>query len=209
MISVQTKPRPSAPTPVASPSDWELMQRLADGDLRLLEEIYLRYAGMVKAALLRFAPGIPLADIQELSQDVFMALAKTAHRFDANKQLKPWVYGIAVKKAQGFRRSRWLHLQLLRRHYDESAVTRQARQGSPEDSTETRDGVTKAFAKLSAEQREVLILHAVEGFSGDEIAEILRVRPKTVWTRLHRARRKLRESLTIDSDGQLMALGQS
>jgi RNA polymerase sigma-70 factor (ECF subfamily) len=47
------------------------------------------------------------------------------------------------------------------------------------------------LAALPEDQRDVLMLHAVEGFSGEEIAEILGIRHETVRTRLYRARQKL------------------
>ena len=61
--------------------------------------------------------------------------------------------------------------------------------------------VQKALSRLSPKYRDVLILHAVEGFSGEEIAEILSIRPKTVWSRLHRARNQLQGFMNRQSFG--------
>ena len=66
---------------------------------------------------------------------------------------------------------------------------------SPERAVATREEVWRALSMLPESQREVLLLH-VEGFSGDEISGMLDIRPKTVWTRLHRARRALTQKLS-------------
>jgi RNA polymerase sigma-70 factor, ECF subfamily len=61
----------------------------------------------------------------------------------------------------------------------------------PYQKFEIRESLMQSLDKLSKGQREVLGLNAVEGFSGEEIARILGIRPKTVWTRLHRARAQM------------------
>lgn len=61
---------------------------------------------------------------------------------------------------------------------------------------ELRDSVQRGLDRLSTGQREVLFLHAVEGFTGEEIARLLGIRPKTVWTRLHRARAQMIRTMT-------------
>ena len=53
----------------------------------------------------------------------------------------------------------------------------------------------RALERLSAPKREVLLLAEVHGFSGEEIATMLGVPIGTVWTRLHHARREMRDIL--------------
>lgn len=86
-----------------------------------------------------------------------------------------------------WRRQTWLRRHLLQRHAGSPIAIAGAHEDSPAKLTETREDITQALDQLPESQREVLLLHA-EGFSGDEIAELLQIRPKTVWTRLHRAR---------------------
>lgn len=56
-----------------------------------------------------------------------------------------------------------------------------------------------AVAALPEELRTVIYLHYVEGYQTDEIASMLRCRPATVRTRLHRARNKLKLKLEEDT----------
>ena len=84
---------------IATLSDNALMKLLQEGDMDALEEIYMRYGDMVKSVVYRTIPSVDLADVEDLTQDIFMVLLKSANRFDDSKRLKPWLYGIAANKA--------------------------------------------------------------------------------------------------------------
>lgn len=161
----------------------------------------MRYSTMVKAAVHRVSPRVLPADVEELTQDIFIALLKTAPIFDGTKRLKPWLYGIAVNKAAGFKRTGWLHKMLLGRHQLETEALTPTQVNSPGKQVEIRRDLARAFEMLSREQHEVMILHAVEGFDGEEIAQILGIKVNTVWTRLHRARKTLSENLKASYKG--------
>ena len=53
-------------------TDDQLMSRLAEGETRVLGELYTRYDRMVKAAICQFAPEMSRADIEEVAQEVFV-----------------------------------------------------------------------------------------------------------------------------------------
>ncbi|MBW2278690.1 MAG: RNA polymerase sigma factor [Deltaproteobacteria bacterium] len=182
----------------AQPDDDRLMTVLATGEMYPLAELYARYGRTVRMTIRRFAPEISEAEAEELGQDVFLALVKSAGRYEGGDRLRAWLAGIAVNKARGWRRTTWLRRNLLRRHHrDEVGIF--AVQGSALDTeVERRDELRQALARLPAAQREVLLLSVVEGFTGEEIGRILGIRPKTVWTRLHRARRAMTRTLTDD-----------
>lgn len=168
-------------------SDGELMNRLGRGDSHALGEIYQRYVGVVRTALTRSAPELPRAQREELTQDVFVALLEQARRYRDEERLRAFLYGISVRKARMWRRQTWLRQHLLLRHQDLPVGMAARPQGGQVESLAARQDVMQALSHLPEAQREVLLLHA-EGFSGEEIADQLHIRPKTVWTRLHRAR---------------------
>jgi RNA polymerase sigma factor (sigma-70 family) len=190
---VCASPQQSDPAP--GPLDSDLMERLKSGDMSALEVIYMRYSAMIKTAIHRVSPDVISADVEELTQDIFISLIKSAPSFDQSKKLKPWIYGIAVKKASNIKRTGWLHKTLLGRHRMETEALCPNKVSSPSRQVELRNDLAQAFETLPKEQHEVMILHAVEGFEGEEIAEILGIKVNTVWTRLHRARKTLSENL--------------
>ena len=176
---------------MCSLSDNALMEQLKAGDMGALEVIYDRYRDMVEAAIRRVIPNVGSADVEELTQDIFIALIKATPTFDLSKRLKPWLYGIAVNKAAGDKRRGFIHRSLLDKHRSEAKALQLYIVESPSKQVEIRRDLIQAFRALPKGQHDVMVLHAVEGFTGEEIADILGIEVKTVWTRLHRARKTL------------------
>ena len=74
----------------------------------------------------------------------------------------------------------------------------QAAAADPRASLQARTDVERALATLSEAKRVTLLLAEVEGLTCQEIADALAVPIGTVWTRLHAARRELRNTLEGD-----------
>lgn len=193
----------------ATMSDEEMMDYLAQGELDWLGVLYSRYDSMVKRAIRRFAPKLSFEEVEELSQDTFLVLSDTAARFPRNVKVKTWLYGIAVKTAKNARRTWYLHRKLLHKNKQLAPGMAAKSNTSPAHRTEIKQAVVQALSKLPDGQREVLVLHAVEGFSGEEISAILGIKPKTVWTRLHRARRTVQKQLEKHSKKELPNAGKA
>jgi RNA polymerase sigma factor (sigma-70 family) len=181
-----------------------LMIRLAENDKGALAPLYARHAPLAKRALRRFAPECTAAELEELLQDVFVALFESASRYPAGLGVERWLWGIAAKTALHWRRKTWVRRKLLRIQGDPFVGLARAMRTSPEKTVSLRREIARAMSALPAVQRDVLLLHAVEGFSGEEIAEILGIRHETVRTRLFRARKKLVELIPEAALGELM-----
>jgi RNA polymerase sigma-70 factor (ECF subfamily) len=176
---------------IADLDDEILIHNLKEGEIRALGDLYLRYGSMVKTALKRFAPEMGGADVDELCQDVFLALFDTIGRYEEQNRLKGWLYGIAVRKARTWRRNTWLRRRLLNRRCEEAVAIERPDIDTPLHVLEIRQEMEAALGRLSDKQREVVLLFSVEGFSCEETAEILGVEIGVVWSRLHRARQTL------------------
>lgn len=177
-----------------SSSNEQLIAAVAAGDTEALGALYVRHRRMVRAGIRRFAPEIPQAELDEQLQEVFLAVSGAAARYREQGRFTSWLYGITVRTARSWRRSTWLHRKLTERFVSPAAD----QTPSPARETEIGQAVRQALLLLPRGQREVLLLHVVEGFRGDEIAEILGIRPRTVRTRLHRARQRLQRSVAAD-----------
>ena len=178
------------------------------GHTEPLGELYLRHSPMVKDAMMRFCPEVSIAEVEEMVQDVFLILYRKATGYEERMKFKAWLYGIAVRTVSSWRRTYWVRRKILDRH-DNKRVGIAARTSSYARDLEVRDTLTQGLEKLSSGQREVLFLHAVEGFTGEEIAGILNIRPKTVWTRLHRARQRMLKELTTDAVEHVFCEGEA
>jgi len=170
-----------------------LMARLAARDRTALAPLYLRCSPLAKRALLRFAPECATSDLEDLLQDVFVALFEGAPRYPAGVGVERWIWGIAANTARHWRRKTWVRRKLLGRQGDPSMGMARRSETSPETAVALRRAIKRAIDALPEEQRDVLVLDAAEGFSGEEIAGILGIRHETVRTRLFRARRRLLE----------------
>jgi RNA polymerase sigma-70 factor, ECF subfamily len=107
-------------------------------------------------------------------------------RFDA------WAYRLVVNAAYAEHRQR-------RRHAPPGALTDGATGSDPYPSVHDRDQLERGFARLSAEQRAVLVLQHYLDMTHEEMARVLAIPVGTVRSRLHGARRSMRAALEADA----------
>jgi RNA polymerase sigma factor (sigma-70 family) len=112
-----------------------------------------------------------------------------------DRQARLWLYGVAQRVLANQRRSsarRTALGDLLRRE-----LVAQHDRGHAE-AVESHDILTRGLGQMSKEDREVLLLAGWEGLSPAEIATVLSLNGATVRSRLHRARRRLRDHLETE-----------
>jgi RNA polymerase sigma factor (sigma-70 family) len=170
-------------------SDLELVERIAEGNIPALGALYDRYSPV----LLRFARRIDPQEAEDLLHMTFLRVPRLSVRFDGrNPSARPWLFAIMTKVAQERSRALRRFTRALAR-FSEQPSRRQA------SIFDTAPDLQRALAKLSTPKRMVLLLAEVEGFTCDEIADMLGVPVGTVWTRLHHARKELR---ALDREGE-------
>lgn len=178
-------------------SDETLMTALSNGDMRALGAIYLRYGDSV----LRFLwhQTSDRATAEDVAQDVFLTAANTAARYRHEDKLRAWLLAIAARKARSHRRKASRRTHLFGMFWTRDPVVEQP-------SGERRDMVERALSALPEKQREILLLHAIEGLSGAEIAVALGIGHGAVRARLCRARTAVRRHLAEhDASPEAMA----
>jgi RNA polymerase sigma-70 factor (ECF subfamily) len=127
------------------------------------------------------------ADADDAFQETFIAVARALPAFRGEANVKTWVHRIAIRVA--------LKLRARRRPTDELDDGEPGAARDPISDHAEADAMARALTALSFEHRLVLSLFAVEGLTHAEIAETLGIPEGTVWSRLHHAKRKLRELL--------------
>jgi RNA polymerase sigma-70 factor, ECF subfamily len=169
--------------------DPELIRRLASGELGALGALYDRYQAPLRRFIVRSTGDGE--DVDDLLQATFLAAAKSAARYDGRASCRPWLVGIAV---QLLRRRR----QSLGRLFSVLSALKGTTQASrdPRPALQARTDIERGLAQLSEAKRLTILMAEVEGMSCAEIAAALRVPIGTVWTRLHAARRELRQTLS-------------
>jgi RNA polymerase sigma-70 factor (ECF subfamily) len=171
----------------------ELLGRIADGDAASLALLFDRH----HADVLRFIGrmGASRSDADDLVQQTFLQVMTAARSFDGRASLRAWLFGVA---AMIVRRHRFSLARIAKRIASFSVAEPRSNEPSAEGAAATRDELRRASAaleKLSAKKREVFVMIVMEEARGEEVAAALGIPLATVWTRLHHARRELREHL--------------
>ncbi len=135
-------------------------------------------------------------DADDVAAEVFRVAFERRGDYDtAYPSAKPWLFGIASRLAKRQHRVRVRSLQLRDRA---SARTPRHDRGGPEqrlDELALSSPVAEALVGLHERDRDPLLLHAWEELTYDEIARALDLPVGTVRSRIHRARRVLRDHL--------------
>lgn len=136
------------------------------------------------------ALGAPPADVEDLAQEVFLVVRRRLCDFDG-RNVPGWLYRIAMRKARQHRRRRWIQNLFAGKSpvdVDELPWTGASAVAALE-TREKRRLLEALVAKMSEKRRVAFRLFEIEGYTGEEIAEILDVPINTVWTRLFHARK--------------------
>jgi RNA polymerase sigma-70 factor (ECF subfamily) len=141
----------------------------------------------------------------DVSQEVFLRVFRTIHRFRGQSSLRTWIYRIAVNQTRNrhrfWRRRRRADQVSLEDHVSLHGELVSTRQATPERELaqkELGDRLQRALNNLPFDQRTAIVLREVDGLSYDEIAFSLGVAIGTVKSRLTRARQALRLELRED-----------
>jgi RNA polymerase sigma factor (sigma-70 family) len=141
----------------------------------------------------RFLPN--REDAEEACQDTLLALARGIVRFEGRSEFRTWLHRLAANRARST-------YQVLRRRYlAEAAGVPLPDRPDPRRTSVvagTRLDLLDALERLGSELAESVALRDVLGLSYREIATLQDVPEGTVKSRIHEARRRLRERLDDD-----------
>lgn len=166
--------------------DRDLIARARRKDVEAFNLLVSRWEKRVFNYLLRLVRG--REDALDLSQDVFLKAYQNLGKLDDPARFGPWLFRIAHNEAFSFFRSRHPEDELPA----ESAPAPSRSRMYP---AELSVAVEAALGRLSADQRETVILKVYEGFKFEEIAEALACPVSTVKSRLYTALDILKEAL--------------
>jgi len=138
-------------------------------------------------------------DALDLSQEAFARAYRAMRRFDTTRPFYPWLYRIVRNLCLNHlkRRSRQqeVSMEIIEPCGGESLADSRAGPAELAVRNELRERLWRAMENLTPEHREILVLRHFQEMSYAEIAETLECPPGTVMSRLHAARRNLRDRL--------------
>ena len=168
----------------------EYVRRAQAGDVAAFETLYREQSGRIFALCLRLRGG-DRADATELMQDVFVRAWRRLATFRGDSAFSSWLHRLAVNTMlENARTERRRTARVL--SMEDTSMLPGAAQSSGID---LRMEMEEAVASLPKGARIAFVLHDVEGYQHQEIAQQLSVSIGTVKAQLHRARRLLRDRL--------------
>jgi RNA polymerase sigma-70 factor (ECF subfamily) len=172
--------------------DELLVEQFRRGDESAFERIVKQYSADV-AALANRLLGWP-GDVEDVTQDIFLAAFLGLKKFRCECSLKSWLFTITISKCRTNRYKRWLRLRRFSKEIDKvspSSISEEKDMGADEFRY-----VRRAVAALPAKYREPVVLRYLQEIGTDEISRILGITKNTLNVRLSRARKSLKEDLT-------------
>jgi RNA polymerase sigma-70 factor (ECF subfamily) len=168
-------------------SETELIQRAQEGDPAAIREIYRTYSPRVYAIVKRLAADDGLAE--DWAQEAWVRIFRALGSFRGEARFTTWLHRIAVNSALHGRR--WRERRI--RHEAPMLESMPAR--ARNDETLLRMKLERAMQQLPDRMRQVLVLHDIEGYTHEDIAEFLGVTTGTSKSQLFKARARMRELL--------------
>lgn len=176
--------------------DSELVVRSKDGDLQAFNFIVQRYQSQVLNLSARIIGDRGRAE--DVTQETFISAYQAIGRFRGGS-LRAWLMRIAANASRdSLRGSRRRPEQSLDESLESASFQPVSAEPSPEEHAERSElnaELQKAILALSDDQRAVLVLIDVQGFSYEETTESVGASIGTVKSRLNRARRRVRDIL--------------
>src|SRR5271167_321917 len=180
--------------------DRDLVQKAQHGDKDAFEVLVGRHQGRVFAV----AGGIlrNREDVEDIAQQVFLKAYFSLKRFDQRSAFSTWLYKITVNECWDLLRKKKVRPLVFESELSEEQAhayhsTEQGAEFRPDVSEQlaTRQQLDRWLDCLDERDRAMLVMKEMQGFTVEEIAEIMEINGNTVKVRLFRARQKIAERI--------------
>ena len=185
------------------PEDTADAYKAADGDTAAFERLVRKYEKYVCTTVYSVVKNYD--DSFDVAQEVFLKLYHSIASFKGESSFSSWLYRIAKNTALDFLRKEKKsrnNVSLYTENDDgeetQMEIPDNSVSSSPEQTAvrnEAKDIIYSALDEISEQHKELIVLRDIDGFSYEEIAEMLGLEYGTVKSRLFRARDALRKKL--------------
>ena len=177
------------PEVLNSDDDFSLIKRFNEGDESVFPELMRKHKEKVRNIIYLTLGNSNTVD--DLAQEVFLTVYRNLAHFRFECRFTTWLYRITVNKCKDQRRKMKIRNVFIPIKENEIELS----YSTDTDSREVKEIVRDAITKLPDKLRIPLMLKDIEGFSYQEIAELVECEIGTVKSRIFRARENLRELL--------------
>lgn len=167
-------------------TNFRLIEQVQAGDSGAFTELILNYSAYVYRTAFAFFHNE--AEAEDASQEIFLKVYRSIHRLNDVSAFPAWFKKVITTVCLD--RIKGKHLELINESNFESISTTASGQW------ERRIELREALGRLSPEEREIVVLYNWQGYSYQEISELLEIPLGTVKSRLYSARMRLRKILS-------------
>jgi RNA polymerase sigma-70 factor (ECF subfamily) len=190
---------PQKTSPPKAASETQLIARAQRGEEEAFAALFEAHKRRVYSLCLRMTGNT--AEAEDLAQEAFLQLFRKISTFRGESAFSTWLHRLAVNVVLMHLRKKGLQ-QVSLDEVDTSQDEPVKRDYGDNDrrliGSVDRIGLQRAIADLPPGYRTVFVLHDVEGYEHNEIAEIMNCSVGNSKSQLHKARMKLRERLRLD-----------
>ncbi len=194
-------------------AERQLIGRMQGGDGAAVAELASTYGPRIQQLALRYVKN--WEDAEEVTQDVLLKVYRKIDAFRGDAALSSWIYRItfntAMSRLRSTRANRTTEVQTpenVSGEQPERQMHEPADWSSLADDHvlrgQMRDRLIASLGELPTVYRVPVILRDIQGLSTEEASAVLRVKPQTLKSRLHRGRLMLREHLADFADGVML-----
>ena len=164
------------------------------------QSLYYQYKVLVYNVALHYVQNIE--DAEEITQDVFVQVYHSMHKFENNSTFKTWIYRITINKSLDFikhKKSKKRFFIFGQRSDSEKELENISSFEHPGIAMEHQEDAAilfKTINELTENQRTAFILSKLDGLSNPEIATIMDVSISSVESLIFRAKTTLKEKLS-------------
>jgi RNA polymerase sigma-70 factor (ECF subfamily) len=176
--------------------DFDLVKRAQQGDSDAFASLFHAHKARIYSICLRMTNNT--AEAEDLTQDAFMQVFRKLATFRGDSALSTWLYRIAVNTVLMHFRKKALRQISLDEPYNQDARQVRREYGTKDDRLSgcvDRIALTRAIRELPDGYRTIFLLHEVEGYEHQEIAELLDCSVGNSKSQLHKAKLRIRELL--------------
>jgi RNA polymerase sigma-70 factor (ECF subfamily) len=181
--------------------DTDIISHVLGGDVNAFEILVEKYQHHVFSILRKHAPA---AQVDEIAHDVFVRAYQGLAGFVGKSGFKQWLSGIAIRTCYDFWRKKYRRREVpmselseAHREWVENTISdvSESAQEQSDRQTEAQEILEAALCRLSAEDRMVIELVYLEGYSHKDAAGLLGWSVANIKIRTFRARKKLHKIL--------------
>lgn len=153
----------------ANNADESLARQAQQGDREAFLILYNRYLNKVYN---RVKTRVPQTDVEDVVQDIFIAVVRSLPSFELRAQFNTWLYTIVNRQIADYYRKQYRTVNKVDEHVTLEDADRKARTSTSEqDKVDLQTQLQAALNKIPAHYQEVITLRFVEQLSFQEIAE--------------------------------------